>query len=81
MSDWLMDIVFPLFFGVIVLAVLCVIVLLPLICWWSSEIEAKMWNQKYGTTYSAKDFFFAGDSIKNYFNSGEQKTLNINGLK
>jgi len=47
----------------------------------SAEIESRMYNEKYGTHYTAHDFFWSGGTIKEYLNGGKQNTqnLNING--
>lgn len=47
-------------------------------CWNQAEVEARLYNTKYGTSYVQRDFFFAGDTIKEYLNKGPQSTLNAN---
>jgi hypothetical protein len=41
------------------------------------KYEAKLYNERYGTSYTWKDFMFAGETIKSYLNEGENKTLNL----
>ena len=43
--------------------------------------ESQLYNERFGTHYSVSQFFWAGDTIKSYLNTGEQKTFNVNGLK
>lgn len=43
-----------------------------------AEIEAALYNQKYGTNYTTHDFFWSGDTIKTFLNGGTQTTQNIN---
>lgn len=43
-----------------------------------AESEAKLYNETYNKNYTAKDFFFAGKTIKDYLNKGQNRTLNIN---
>lgn len=43
-----------------------------------AESEAKLYNNTYGTAYTRKDFFFAGNTIKDYLNKGQNTTLNVN---
>jgi len=35
----------------------------------------------YGAHYSVSQFFWAGSTIKDYMNKGQQKTFNIEGIK
>jgi len=32
--------------------------------WRGAEVEAKIYNEKFGTTYQARDFFYSGTEIK-----------------
>ena len=60
--------------GIIGLIILC---FLPFL-WNSAKVEARLYNQKFGTSYTSSDFFWAGDTVKSYVNKGEQKTFNLN---
>ncbi len=40
--------------------------------------ERGMFNQKFGTNYTAIQWCFAEDTIKEYIHTGENKTLNLN---
>lgn len=51
----------------IVIVMLAVFVGIPFCCYQSAIIEAKVYNIKFNTNYTAKDFFFAGDSIKELY--------------
>lgn len=42
------------------------------------RIEAEIYNEKYGTNYTKWDFFWAGDTIKDYLEDGKKSTLNLN---
>ncbi|RTL04623.1 hypothetical protein EKK58_09950 [Candidatus Dependentiae bacterium] len=44
----------------------------------SAEIQAKYFNEKYGTHYTTHDFYWAGSTIRNYLTEGQQNTQNIN---
>ncbi len=46
-----------------------------------SAIEARLYNDKYGTLYTTDDFFWSGETIKSMLTGGIQSTqnLNING--
>jgi len=76
--DWIFNVIFTLF--------LVAIIAIPFVFFISqknkSEIEARMYNEKYGTHYTTHDFFWSGQTIKDYLNGGKQGTynLNINGL-
>jgi len=47
----------------------------------TAQYESQLYNGKFGTNYSISQFFWAGSTIKDYLNKGEQKTFNVNGLK
>lgn len=40
-------------------------------------VEAKLYNDKFGTHYTTKDFYFSGMTIKRYLHSGVQSKLNL----
>lgn len=43
-----------------------------------AESESKLYNETYGKSYTAADFFFAGQTIKDYLNKGQNTTVNLN---
>lgn len=45
--------------------------------WRSAEVESNLYNQKYGTSYTQREFFWGGETIKSFLNGGEQTTQNI----
>lgn len=61
---------------VVPIIVLILMVSLPLLC--RPHVEARLYNQMYGTNYSGWDFMLAGDTIKDYLNRGKQSTVNVN---
>lgn len=46
-----------------------------------AQIECRLYNARFDTHYTTSEFFWAGDTIKNFLNTGEQKTLNVNVKK
>lgn len=47
-------------------------------CFWNtSKNDALLYNQKFGTTYTASQFFWSGDTIKSFINEGHNSTLNL----
>lgn len=40
-------------------------------------VEAKLYNDKFGTHYTTKDFYFSSRTIKRYLHSGVQSKLNL----
>jgi hypothetical protein len=44
----------------------------------SAEIEASLYNKKFGTSYTQREFFWSGHTIKSFLNEGKQETKNIN---
>lgn len=57
--------------GILGVAIALLIIIIP--CWF----EANLYNKKLGTKYTTLDFLMAGDSIRDYLESGKQKTLNL----
>jgi len=59
------------FMGGLIATLLCAIVLFlvimffgaPFFEWKSSEVEARIYNEKYGTNYTTSDFFWGGSQI------------------
>mgnify|MGYP001499075940 CR=1 FL=1 len=60
---------------IIVAAILCPIVF---IAWGCSSASAHLYNERYGTHYSTLDFFWAGDTIKEFIGQGKNSTVNLN---
>lgn len=48
-----------------------------LVCWLCAGVECRLYNQAFGTTYTQKEFFFAGDTIKLFINPGKQHTIHL----
>ena len=46
--------------------------------WYGCQVEAEIYNQTYNTQYTTAQFFWAGSTIKDYIQPGEQKTFNVN---
>ena len=42
-----------------------------------AQTECRLYNAQYNTHYTVSEFFWAGDTIKNFLNKGEQKTFNV----
>lgn len=59
-------------------AIVCLLVSAPIAAWTRAGIESKMYNQKFGTSYTQHDFFWSGDTVKLFLNGGVQSTQNIN---
>ena len=58
-----------------------IIILLTLLVgtpFFTCGVESRLYNEKFHTNYTAKDFFFAGDTIKTMLNGGQQDTHNYN---
>ena len=47
------------------------------ISWQKSVHDAVVMNNFYKTNYSTSDFFWAGDTIKDYLTKGQNSKLNI----
>lgn len=59
--------------------IVIMIILLPVfMALKSASVEANLYNEKFNKTYSKWDFFWAGDTIKEFLNGGKQSTHNIN---
>ena len=41
-------------------------------------VEAKIYNERFHTNYNKWDFFWAGKTIREYLNGGQQETKNYN---
>lgn len=75
MWDDIKDIIYGIGGGFAV-AILLVAIVISL-CWYSSSRERRLYNVKFETNYTTADFFWTGETIKNYIQQGEQKTHNI----
>ena len=72
------------FGGLFIVIVITVILIAgpTIFCSWKAAgVEAKLYNSRFNTQYTAREFFWAGETIKSYINKGEQKTFNVNGIK
>lgn len=63
---------------VIPLIIVAMVIIVFFACWFSSSREASLYNGKFGTQYTTSDFFWAGDTVKEFINQGKQSTQNIN---
>jgi len=70
--------IFGVIFGMGLAIVIIVLLIVIPFGWNSAKVEARLYNQKFNTTYTTSDFFWAGDTVKSYVNKGEQKTFNLN---
>jgi len=68
-----MDFFFKLVWVIIILS----FVMMPIGTVFQAATEAKIYNQKYNTHYTATDFLFAKDTILNYTEDGKKQTLNV----
>ena len=66
---------FPLFlFG----SLFIVGIILVSCAWVASGVNAKIYNDKFGTHYTQAEFFWCQTTIRSFVEGGEQKTQNIN---
>ena len=65
----------------IVVGVGIVITIVMSFCWVGAKVESGVYNEQFGTHYTTKQFFWAGDTIKSYLQEGKQRVINIKGLK
>jgi hypothetical protein len=70
------DMLIPILVMILGIAFTIVIVIVP-IFYFGAKQECVLYNQKFGTTYTVWQFFWAGDTIKSFINQGEQKVQNI----
>ncbi len=72
MWGWVEDIE-PLPQIVAVIAIIIILIAAPITyCGWKcSEQDAILYNEKYGTHYTTKQFFWAGETIKSFLNEGK----------
>jgi len=67
-----------------ILPVLMLIIVVPIFLisnianWMSAGVEVRLYNEMYGKNYTTAEFFWAGDTIKDYLNKGKQETINLN---
>ena len=68
-------------FGAVVVIIATIVFCVSAICapfaYVTSKHEALLYNQKFGTSYTTSQFFWAGDTIKNFLNEGKQETQHI----
>lgn len=48
---------------VVVLFIVCLFLASPFMIWKSATVESSIYNQKYGTNYTASEFFWGKDQI------------------
>ena len=70
------EVIFLVVFCVLFIIFLAAIILVPLE-YFSAKNEASLYNQKFGTHYTVSQFFWAGDTIKEFLNQGKQTVQNI----
>lgn len=56
--------------------ILCSVVIASIFI--TPKTEARLFNEKFGTHYTAQDFLLAGDAIKSHLTSGVVNTSNLN---
>lgn len=69
---------FFLFEFIMIIVIFSVIVLTFVGKFYSSKVEARLYNNKYGTDYTTADFLWSGGTIKEFLQGGKQNTQNIN---
>ena len=75
-KDFFVELIFPVVISILFLIFLAAIILVPLE-YFSAKNEASLYNQKFGTHYTVSQFFWAGDTIKEFLNQGKQTVQNI----
>ena len=61
---------------VVAIAIMSSAIVCPL-WYFTAKYEAQLYNQKFGTHYTVSEFFWAGDTIKEFLNQGKQTVQNI----
>lgn len=72
--EWFFEKAFGIVFVVLFLGV---IIGGPAATFYKAGVEAKIFNNKYHTNYSALDFIYARDTILNYVETGKQSRINL----
>ena len=74
-KDFLFTIMLLVAMGIVII-ILSYAIIMPL-WYFSAKNEAPLYNQKFGTHYTVSQFFWAGDTIKEFLNRGKQTVQNI----
>ena len=75
-KDCLVEVILPIVISIMMIILLAAIIIVP-VGYFSAKHEAQLYNQKFGTHYTVSEFFWAGDTIKEFLNQGKQTTQNI----
>ena len=78
-EDWkcfLVEVIFPVAIFFLPFTLLYAIAVIPP-QFFLAKTESQLYNQKFGTHYTVSQFFWAGDTIKEFLNQGKQTVQNI----